>query len=70
MEELQRNSIFSNVNLIFENCSDDLLAFLHTILLVIASIDSIELLDLALCQSAHSKLGKSMFQSARILETW
>jgi hypothetical protein len=70
MQELQRNSLLENVNLIFENSSDHLMEKLTTILPLIASIDSIELFDLALCKSAYSTLVKRMLKSARILETW
>jgi hypothetical protein len=70
MQELQRNSLLENVNLIFEDCSDDLLAVLITMLPSIASIYSIKILGLALWKSAYSEMGKRVFKSTRILEIW
>jgi hypothetical protein len=70
MQELQRNSLLENVNLIFEDRSDGLMEFLATILPLIASINSIALFDIDFFKSADRKLAKPMFESARILETW
>jgi hypothetical protein len=69
MQELQRNSLLENVNLIFEDCSDILVAFLTTILPLIASINSIKLIGLDFCRSAYSQVRKSMLFSARVLQT-
>jgi hypothetical protein len=71
MQELQRNSLLQNVNLTFEDSSDDLLfAFLTTILPLITSIDWIKFFGLVLYKNAYSEFGKSMLKLTQVIESW
>jgi hypothetical protein len=69
MRELQQNSLLENANLIFEDCSDDLVAFLAFFMPLLAGINSIKFNKYSLYMSTYSKYEKYMLKATRILET-